>query len=141
MSWIKNITEEVNNLKPDNKATRKFPLIFGIIFLSIFLYFQFATGRSYTLLLFLAILSGLAGFLPVKTIYPVYKIWMTIAVFLSYFMSRFILIVLFYFIITPIGLFLRLFGKEFLELRFDKEKKSYWNKREEGYVSDPEKQY
>ncbi|MGK9368794.1 SxtJ family membrane protein [Melioribacter sp. Ez-97] len=141
MSWIKNIVEEVNSLKPDKKTIKKFPVIFGIILSLIYLYFLFFEGSSYNILLVTAIISGLAFLLPVRVIAPFYKMWMTIAVFLSYFMSRFILVVLFYFIVTPIGLLLRLFGKDFLDLKIDKAKKSYWNKREEGYESDPEKQY
>ncbi len=50
-------------------------------------------------------------------------------------MTRLILSLLFYVVVTPIGLTLRfgltlrLFGKQFLELRWDKSKESYWNFR------------
>ena len=44
-------------------------------------------------------------------------------------MTRLILSLLFYVVFTSIGLTLRLFGKQFLELRWDKSKESYWNSR------------
>jgi len=141
LSWIKNITDEINNLKPDKNAIKKFPLIIGTIFLLMYLYFYFFTDVRYYLFLFAGMLAGLGFFLPVEVIYPFYKGWMSIAIFLSYFMSRLILIILFYLVITPLGLILRLFGKDFLELKIEREKKSYWNKKEEGNISDPEKQY
>ena len=47
-------------------------------------------------------------------------------------MSRLILFILFYIVITPIGFFLRIAGKDFLNLRTDKNSDSYWEKREKG---------
>ena len=45
-------------------------------------------------------------------------------------MSRLILFILFYIVITPIGFILRMAGKDFLNLRTDKNSDSYWEKRE-----------
>jgi hypothetical protein len=44
-------------------------------------------------------------------------------------MTRVILSLLFYLIITPIGLFLRILGKDLLGLKEEKNQKSYWNMR------------
>ena len=52
---------------------------------------------------------------------------MVFANMLSWFMSRLILSILFYIIITPIGLIARLFNKQFIELKWDKSLESYWN--------------
>ena len=52
---------------------------------------------------------------------------MIFAIILGWFMTRVILSLLFYVVFTSIGLTLRLFGKQFLELRWDKSKESYWN--------------
>lgn len=58
-------------------------------------------------------------------------------------MSRMILIILFYGILTPIGLVMRFFGKDFLDLKIDNSKKSYWNYRQERVLKkeDYEKQF
>ena len=55
---------------------------------------------------------------------------MTFAVVLGWFMTRVILSLLFYVIITPIGLVLRIFGKDFLELKKQAVQGSYWNQRD-----------
>jgi hypothetical protein len=55
---------------------------------------------------------------------------MSLALILGWFMSRVILIILFYLVITPIGLFAKLFRKRFLELKINKSAKTYWEKRE-----------
>lgn len=41
-------------------------------------------------------------------------------------MTRVILIVLFYLIITPMGLLAKLFGTSFLDMKFKEKKESYW---------------
>ena len=65
---------------------------------------------------------------------PVYWIWMIFAIILGWFMTRVILSLLFYVVFTSIGLTLRFFGKQFLELRLDKSKESYWNFRTEEHL-------
>ncbi len=55
---------------------------------------------------------------------------MTFAVVLGWFMTRFILSLLFYVIITPIGVVLRIFGKDFLEIKKQSVQGSYWNQRD-----------
>ena len=54
---------------------------------------------------------------------------MALAVVLGFFMSRLILVLLFYAIVTPIGLVMKLLGKDLLDERIDKNKTSYWLKR------------
>ena len=50
-------------------------------------------------------------------------------IILGWIMTRLILSLLFYVVFTPIRLIPRFFGKQFLELRWDKSKESYWNFR------------
>ena len=60
---------------------------------------------------------------------PIYLIWMTFATILGWLMTRVILSLIFYLILTPIGLIRRLFGKQFIELRWNKTDSTYWNYR------------
>ena len=57
---------------------------------------------------------------------PVQKLWMSLAVLLGWFMTRVILIILFYLVVTPIALLARLCGKYFLNTKLDRNAKSYW---------------
>lgn len=74
---------------------------------------------------------------------PLQKAWMALAAILGFFMSKLILIVLFFLILTPISLIGRVFGKRFLELKLDKDRASYWNLRrdETPLQTDYTKQY
>ncbi|MDP3832044.1 MAG: SxtJ family membrane protein, partial [Ignavibacteriaceae bacterium] len=80
----------------------------------------------------LLIVSGLIFPILLK---PLNFIWMSFAVVLGFFMTRIILGILFYIIITPIGLIAKLFGKDFIDKRISKEKVSYWNYREQKEFS------
>tara|TARA_B100000315_G_C14298140_1_gene460564 strand:- start:60 stop:359 length:300 start_codon:yes stop_codon:yes gene_type:complete len=80
---------------------------------------------------FLIISSGLilSALLAPFFLRPIYIIWMTLATIIGWVMTRVILIALFYFVVTPIGLISRLFGKQFLELKWNKSQESFWNIR------------
>jgi hypothetical protein len=70
--------------------------------------------------------------------------WMTLAILMSWVMTRVILSVLFYLGITPMSILARLFGKDFLAIKFDrKDVTSYWIPKEKQVFekADYEKQF
>jgi hypothetical protein len=122
--------EEIKNIKEDKTTLRKFGLTVGTVLLlaGIVLYL---TGKSSSVVFGGAgVLLILFGLILPNILKPLNKIWMTLAVILGWFMSRLILFILFYIVITPIGFFLRIAGKDFLNLRTDKNSDSYWQKSE-----------
>ena len=68
---------------------------------------------------------------------------MSFAVIIGWFMTRIILSLLFYLIITPIGLLAKIFTKDFLDLKKQAVNDSYWNKRDSNTEKNQnyEKQY
>ena len=61
---------------------------------------------------------------------PVHKYWMKLALALGLISSHVILALLYYLVLAPIGLVMRVVGKNPLNLHFDNKAKSYWIKRE-----------
>ncbi len=57
---------------------------------------------------------------------PVERVWMALARVLSVIMTYVILTVTFFVVITPMGMILRILGKDLLQKKFDSEKSSYW---------------
>ncbi len=125
------IIEEIRNIKSDEKECRKFGLSVGIVLIIISVILAFYDKSSFVYF------GAIGGFLVISAVIvpaillPFQKIWMILAVLLGFIMTRFILLILFYLILTPIGLIARLFGKDFLDLKLNKDQVSYWNKREE----------
>jgi polyferredoxin len=60
---------------------------------------------------------------------PLQKAWMALGIFLGFFVSRIVISVLFFGVVTPTGLIMRLFGKDILDERIDKSRASYWQER------------
>lgn len=119
--------EEFKNIRTDKKSIRDFGLLIGCILLVIagFLVFK---GRDINLIIVSLGLSVIAsGFIVPFILKPFYLLWMFFAVVLGWFMTRLILGLVFYSIVSVIGISARLFGKEFLELKKSLGNNSYWN--------------
>ncbi|MCH8556370.1 MAG: SxtJ family membrane protein [Balneolia bacterium] len=74
---------------------------------------------------------------------PVYKAWMGLAIILGLFMTKVIISLVFYLIMTPIGIGRRLLVKDPLGIQQNKQIESYWEVKENP-VREPstyEKQY
>ena len=121
--------EEIKNIKSKKSDLRNFGITIGIILLIISGFLFWKEKESFQIFLAIGIILFLIAISIPAVLKPVYWIWMIFAIILGWFMTRLILSLLFYVIFTAIGLTLRLFGKQFLELRWDKSKESYWNFR------------
>ncbi len=124
------IKEELKSIKIGKKDLRKFGLAVGGVILLLSFLWLWREGYWPVLLggVGLALLS-LGLIVPPALFFP-YKIWMGLSAILGWLSTRLILGIIFYLIITPIGIIARLVGKKFLELEFISPKESYWNKRE-----------
>jgi hypothetical protein len=124
------IIEEIKNIKSDVKECRKFGLSVGIVLVILAFILDYFGKSSY---LYFRAIGGvliLSSVIAPILLLPLQKIWMSLAVVLGFFMTRVILFVLFYLILTPIGLIARIFGKDFLDLKINKDQVSYWNIRD-----------
>jgi hypothetical protein len=75
----------------------------------------------------LSLLFLITGILIPRILKPLQKCWMGLALTIGWGMSRVILTVLFCLIITPIGLFLRLTGKDLLDRKPNEKKATFWS--------------
>ena len=121
--------EEIKDIKSKKRDVRNFGVTVGIILLIISGFLFWKEKESFQIFLAIGITLFLTTIAIPVVLKPVYWIWMIFAIILGWFMTRVILSLLFYVIFTPIGLTLRFFGKQFLELRWEKSKESYWNFR------------
>ena len=119
------VVEEIKNIKGGKRELRKFGITMGVV-LMVLGGFSWWRGKDFYFL----IVSTAFIFLGLVTPFvlkPVNKLWMSLAILMSWFMTRVILSALFYLGLTPMGFLARLFGKDFLEVKFDKStSKSYW---------------
>jgi len=127
--------DDLKNIRKDNKAIRDFGILIGFILLIIAGILFYKERESYELIILLGIaFIGLGLGMPI-ILKPFYLVWMNFAVVLGWLMTRLILGLLFYVIVSPIGLISRLFGKEFLELKNSSLNSSYWNYKNSRRIS------
>ncbi len=123
------LKEEFKHIKETKKDLRKFGITVGGVLAAIAaLLFYFEKPSS----IYFAVIGGLlfiSGLVIPQILKPLNKIWMGLAVVLGFFMSRLILTILFYFVLTPISFLAKIVGKKFMTLKYDKSAKTYWEKR------------
>ena len=134
--------EELNSIKSSRKDLKNFGVTIGFILLMISAFLFVREKDSFIYFFLIGSILIILGVITPVILKPIYKIWMTFAVIIGWIMTRVILSVLFFSIITIIGIFTRLIGKDFLNLK-SKNKESYWNIRNKEYElnQDYEKQY
>ncbi len=120
------LIEEIKNIKSGKKELRKFGITVGIVSGLLGGLFLWRGKDYYTYFLILStVFISLGLGLPIL-LGTIQRIWMTLAVIIGWFMTRVILSVLFYIVVTPIGLLTRLLGKDFLDTKFNRNANSYW---------------
>jgi len=124
------LIEEIRGIKSDRRDLRNFGFVVGGVLLALtaFLFWKDRSAWTWTGGIGAALVT-LGAVLPASLL-PLQKVWMTLAVIMGWIMTRVILSVLFFLILTPIGLIARATGKRFLERRLHREADSYWQVRE-----------
>jgi hypothetical protein len=132
------IKEEIRLIKESKNDLKKFGLTVGTVLLLIgALLFYFTKPSA----IYFAGIGGfliLSGLIAPTILKPLNKAWMSLAIVLGFVMTRVILSILYFLILTPIGLIAKVFGKKFLDLKIDKNKTSYWEIREKRSFSPEE---
>ena len=121
--------EEIKNIRSEKSDLRKFGITFGLILLIIAGFLFWKENELFQIILTIGVVLYVLGITLTVVLKPIYLMWMIFATVLGWIMTRVILSVLFYAILTPIGLISRLFGKQFLELKWNKTDITYWNYR------------
>ena len=137
------VLDDIKNIKSGRGELRKFGITLGIVFGLLGGLFLWREKPCYFFLFIVAGFFLFFGLLLPIFLKPIHKIWMGFALILGSIMTRVILSILFYLVITPIGLISKLSGKDFLDLKFNKSAVSYWVQRKKIVFekADYEKQF
>ena len=107
-------------------SNRSFGIVFFIVFLLIAIYPLINQGEIRIWSLIISFLFLFFGLLNSKILTPLNKLWFRFGLFLGKIISPIIMGVIFFLVVTPIGLLMRFFGKDVLNLKLNKKKSSYW---------------
>ena len=118
--------------RPGPAELRKFGLVVGGVFLAIGAWTLYREKSPYVSRPALGLGGALflLGALAPALLYWPHRVWMAFAHALGWFNTRVILSALFYVVLTPIGLLMRLVSGDPMDRKIEPARKSYWHDRE-----------
>ena len=126
------------NSKVTSASDRSFGVMFGFIFIIIAVIMRLRDNPQNIQLLFLALsfLTFLISFTRPSLLSTPNKLWMKFSLLLARFVSPIVLGLLFYVLISPLALVLRLFGRDELRLKTKKVASNWQSRQINGYSLD-----
>ncbi len=124
------LKEEFKHIDNSDEAVKKTGLTVGVVLILISMLLWYFGKTTFVYFSSFGGLLVIFSFIAIPVLRPFHKLWMMFALMMGFVMSRVILTLLFYIVLTPIGLIAKLVGKKFMPLGFDKKASTYWEKRE-----------
>jgi hypothetical protein len=120
----------MEKLNLDISGLKKFGITMGIAFAIITLFILVRHRCSIFITSGISVLFFIFAFLMPNFLKPAYILWMRLAFILGWINTRLILIIMFYLVLTPISIVIKLLRIDLLDRRINKDKNSYWHKKE-----------
>ena len=116
-------------------SNKSFGLLFFVVFLIIGLW-PLKNGESLNFYFIIAsVIFLILGLLNSKLLSPLNKSWIKLGEILGIIIAPIVMALVYFVILTPVSLIVRMFGKDLLNLKFLKEKDTYWIKRKKSLGS------
>ena len=127
------------NSETNTSSNRSFGIVFSIVFLIIAIYPLINNEDIRVWSLIVSVIFLILGYFKSRILTPLNSLWNKFGIFLGRIVSPIILGVIYFFIVTPTSILMRLFKKDLLNLKFSNNK-SYWIKKQ-GPKSKMKNQY
>jgi len=111
-------------------SNRSFGIVFFVFFLIIATYPLINGAELRLWSLIISIIFLLLGLVNSKILNPLNKQWFKFGIFLGKVISPLVMSIIFFLVVTPIGLLMRLLNKDLLNLKFNNNS-SYWIEKTE----------
>ena len=106
-------------------SNRSFGIVFFIVFLLIALYPLLKGNDLRIWSLIISFIFLVLGLINSKILTPLNRLWFKFGLLLGKFISPLIMGIIFFIVVTPIGIIMRLLKKDLLNLKYNK-KETYW---------------
>ena len=112
-------------------TNRSFGIVFSIFLLIVGLWPLLNENNPRVWALVISLIFLILGLFNSKLLGPLNRLWIKFGELLGRIISPIVMGIVYFFVVTPIGLVMRLFKKDLLNLKFSK-KNTYWIKREKN---------
>jgi hypothetical protein len=110
-------------------SNRSFGILFFLVFLGFGLWPLTKEMSPNIYLIIISLIFLILGLLNSKLLSPLNNLWIKFGEILGKVIAPIVMAVVYFLILTPISLLVRLFGKDLIEMKFNNNVKSYWIKR------------
>tara|TARA_B100002019_G_C21266955_1_gene599935 strand:+ start:948 stop:1319 length:372 start_codon:yes stop_codon:yes gene_type:complete len=111
---------------------KSFGILFFIVFLIIGLWPLKNGQNPYFFLIFVSFIFLILGLFKSNLLTPLNKAWLHFGEFLGKIIAPVVMSLVYFLILTPISLLVRIAGKDLLKLKFSEKEKSYWLRKEKN---------
>ena len=111
-------------------SNRSFGFLFFVVFLAVSLWPLKSQGDLRLWAFILSLIFLVLGVLNSKFLTPLNKLWCKFGIFLGSIVSPIVMGIVFFIVVTPIGLIMRFLGKDLLRINKSKFVSTYWINRE-----------
>ena len=110
-------------------SNKSFGLLFFVVFLILGLW-PLKNGESLNFyFITVSVVFLILGLLNSKFLSPLNKSWIKLGEILGFIIAPIVMALVYFVILTPVSIIVRVFGKDLLGLKFLKKKDTYWIKR------------
>ena len=120
-------------------SNKSFGIVFSIFFLVISIYLFLNKYPFYYWSLFVSIIFLILGLMNSKILSPLNLLWFKFGILIGKIVSPVVMSIIFFLVVTPISILLKIFGKDVLNLKFNNNK-TYWIEKN-GPKSNMKKQF
>tara|TARA_B100001123_G_C15306964_1_gene1022994 strand:- start:2043 stop:2420 length:378 start_codon:yes stop_codon:yes gene_type:complete len=117
-----------------NNSNKSFGIVFFLVFLLIAFFPLIDGGTIRVWSLVISIIFLILGLINSKLLTPLNLAWIKFGELLGKVIAPIVMGIIYFFVITPIGLFMRILGKDLLNTKLSSNR-SYWIKREKNIGS------
>ena len=112
-----------------NSSNRSFGLLFFIVFMVVGLWPTIKGETANIYLILISLFFLIFGLINSKILSPFNKAWIKLGEILGLIIAPIIMALVYFIILTPISLIVRMLGKDLLGLKFLKKQDTYWTRR------------
>ena len=116
-------------------SNRSFGLLFFVVFLILGLWPLKNSLDPNLYLISISAVFLILGLTNSKILSPLNKLWIKFGEILGMVIAPLVMALVYFIVLTPVSLIVRIFGKDLLDLKFLKEKDSYWINRKKKRLS------
>ena len=120
------------NSKIKISSNRSFGIVFFFVFLIISLWPLTNENPLRVWSIFVAIIFLILGLMNSKLLTPLNVLWFKFGKLLGFIIAPIVMGIVFFLVVTPTGIIMRIIGKDLLGRKFNKNKKTYWINREKS---------